>query len=76
MSFDKIREMAIEAAVEASSRAIRERLANVEVARVSCLTCVHWGQVTEICNLYKQRPPAKIIVAACDSYMDDLEVPY
>ncbi len=76
MSFDKIRDTAIQAAIEASSKAIKDRLSNVEVYRVSCLSCVHFNELTEQCLLYKQRPPARIIAKGCDSYMDDLEVPY
>lgn len=30
----------------------------------------------ETCGLYKQRPPAKVIVFACDSHIEKNDVPY
>ena len=36
----------------------------------SCLTCKRFNQNSEICGLYNQRPPARIIVNACKDYVD------
>lgn len=42
----------------------------------SCLSCIHFKEQTEICNLANQRPPAKIIVFGCNSYVDNQDVPF
>jgi hypothetical protein len=59
---------------------VRHAVADVmatEINRVSCLSCVHFKEHEgELCNLYKQRPPAKVIAAGCESYMDNRGVPY
>ena len=77
MSFDKVREGIIDAGAEAAKRAVKERLEKIEYFKVSCLTCCHFKEHEgELCGLYNQRPPARIIVNACPEYMDDLEVPF
>ncbi len=42
----------------------------------SCLSCIHFKEITEICNLANQRPPAKIIVYGCPKYEDINEIPF
>lgn len=42
----------------------------------TCLTCKNWNEQGELCKLYNQRPPAKVIVLACDSWEDDNEIPF
>lgn len=44
----------------------------------TCLTCSHFNQETEICDLANSRPPAKVIANACPSYndMDDPDIPF
>jgi hypothetical protein len=37
----------------------------------TCLTCLYWDHVLEVCRLYKQRPPAQIIVDGCVSWTED-----
>lgn len=32
----------------------------------NCTTCCNWDETKEICNKFKQRPPAKIIVHGCE----------
>ena len=34
----------------------------------SCLQCLHWKEKEEMCGLFKQRPPAKIIVVGCEKH--------
>lgn len=34
----------------------------------NCTQCLHWHETKEICQLYKQRPPAKVIVKGCEKY--------
>lgn len=31
----------------------------------SCLQCMHWEDNKEMCKLFNQRPPAKVIVNGC-----------
>ncbi len=47
-----------------------------DTLHVSCISCVHFRHKEEVCNLYKQRPPAKVIAAGCPQYMDNLGVPF
>ena len=34
----------------------------------SCIQCGHFNEIKELCVLYKQRPPAKVIVNGCPSH--------
>lgn len=36
----------------------------------TCVNCFYWEDKTEICTLYKARPPAKIIALSCPSHED------
>ena len=36
----------------------------------SCLTCKHFTEATELCGLCAQRPPARVLVHACDQWVD------
>jgi hypothetical protein len=48
-----------------------ERISNaIEAEGIlrNCTTCFYWQDTSETCGLYKQRPPAKIIVNGCESY--------
>jgi hypothetical protein len=36
----------------------------------TCISCDNWNHVNEICDKWKQRPPAKIIANGCDDYSD------
>lgn len=69
---------------EAVTNKLRETL-RTAVAQVladdiltsSCISCVHFKEKQgEICNLYKMRPPAKVIAFGCPSYMDNLDIPF
>lgn len=75
-----------------SDQAIRPRArpfakTSVNVARVletfcesvilqSCLTCASFHEESEICQKFKARPPARVIVHACPDYMDNDEIPF
>lgn len=36
----------------------------------TCLNCHNWNDKQEICKLYNQRPPARVIVSGCESHED------
>lgn len=36
----------------------------------TCLNCSYWDNQKEICQYYKQRPPAKVIVSGCETHTD------
>jgi S-methylmethionine-dependent homocysteine/selenocysteine methylase len=38
----------------------------------SCLNCCHFDHTNELCTLFNQHPPARIIVLACKDYMMDI----
>lgn len=43
----------------------------------SCLNCLKFNEKAEICNLYNQRPPARVIAYSCGEQWEDLQgIPY
>lgn len=38
----------------------------------SCINCINFIEKTELCNIYKQRPPARIIAKACEQWEDNI----
>lgn len=34
----------------------------------NCTTCLHWQNKPELCKLYKERPPAAVIVKGCEQH--------
>lgn len=42
----------------------------------SCLTCQHFDEATEVCKKFQERPPARVIVSACEHYCDLDEIPF
>jgi len=42
----------------------------------SCISCHNFDEKTELCKLYQQRPPARVIAMACESYEDIDEIPF
>jgi len=42
----------------------------------NCLNCLHWKETDDLCGLYKEIPPPKIIVAGCETYRDIDDIPY
>jgi hypothetical protein len=53
------------------------RVLQVKVYR-TCLSCTNWDEGKEICKKFNSRPPAPIIVYACDSWNDaaDDDIPF
>jgi hypothetical protein len=58
----------------ATQRALLQIIATDQTLREdvfhTCLSCFNWEDKEEICMLYKQRPPARIIANGCPSYED------
>lgn len=42
----------------------------------SCLSCDHFNESAELCVKFGQRPPARIIAFACESYSDNDRIPF
>lgn len=40
----------------------------VEMNLQTCVHCVHFTETNEICDVVKQRPPAKIIAFGCEQF--------
>lgn len=41
-----------------------------------CCNCCHFDEPKEICNYYRQRPPARVIATACPTHVSDDEIPF
>lgn len=41
----------------------------------SCLNCTRFNEQREVCILYVQRPPAKVIAKGCSEW-DSIELPF
>jgi hypothetical protein len=55
--------------------AINEVLAN-QIIISSCISCINFDEPSEICKVFKQRPPARIIAHGCPEYVDAYDIPY
>lgn len=51
------------------AEAISELIERARLYR-SCLTCEHFNEPTERCQLVHQRPPARVIAMGCPSYLE------
>jgi hypothetical protein len=40
----------------------------IEQLNTTCIKCGHFNEKDEMCNLYKQRPPARVIAFGCPSF--------
>lgn len=53
-------------------------LPNFEMNRTnSCLDCIHWNLKDDLCDKYKIKPPATVIVrpeGKCDGF--DIDIPF
>lgn len=50
-------------------------IASADVMR-SCLNCEWFDEPNEMCKVFKQRPPARVIVEGCNSYSDKEDLPF
>ena len=78
MSFNEINKVRSKLTREGTAEALAEYIGPVVhqalmEATKTCITCDHFDQRGEVCNLYnKMRPPAKIIAFGCDSYENEI----
>lgn len=42
----------------------------------SCISCIHFVELTEICKLANQRPPARVLVFGCKMHEDIKDIPF
>lgn len=42
----------------------------------TCITCIDFNEPTELCQRFKERPPARVIAYGCKSYTHDDEIPF
>jgi hypothetical protein len=42
----------------------------------NCLVCLNFDETTELCKLFQQRPPARVIAFGCDSFKDVDDIPF
>lgn len=45
---------------------------SAERLRPSCITCENFDEPAEICRLAGTRPPARVIVAGCPAFMENI----
>lgn len=52
---------------------VKSIMETIQKARLyrSCLTCTNFDEPSEICILYQQRPPARVIAMGCESYLEE-----
>lgn len=61
----------------AASGAIFAMLARTDIYPYkSCLNCLAFHEPTEICQRFKTRPPAKVIVHGCEWHEDTQDIPF
>jgi hypothetical protein len=64
---------------KAAIEEVEMSLPNFELnPRHSCLDCIHWNQRDDLCDKYKMKPPATVIVrpeGKCTEF-DDLGIPF
>lgn len=42
----------------------------------SCINCKNFSEPDELCLLYEQRPPVRVLVFGCPSYDDIGDIPF
>lgn len=56
-------------ALEELTQILCKQMINViDINLRSCITCINFKEDVELCDIYKQRPPARIIAKGCESY--------
>lgn len=45
-------------------------------AMKSCINCHKFDEATEMCQMFKARPPARVIAFGCDRHDDIDEIPF
>lgn len=73
MSFNHPNAEQILKRLEDARDAIAHSLAGaVERSVVTCCSCDHFNQASEICGKYNMRPPAKVIAFGCPAYENEI----
>ena len=49
-----------------------EEVAAAMVVGTSCLDCEHFRERKELCVLYNQRPPVRVLVNGCPSFSENI----
>lgn len=58
-------------------RLIADALVGAGGAQRSCINCTFFRETSgELCSLYNQRPPARIIALGCAQYSDVDDIPF
>lgn len=53
-----------------AARVMTAHLAEFERLVQTCITCEHFDEPREICNLAAKRPPAKVIAYGCNAWKE------
>lgn len=65
-----------EQAVKALSEELCKQLVFILDTKLrSCLNCTRFNEQTEVCVLFDQRPPARIVAKACERW-ESFELPF
>lgn len=75
MSIDRPRSAIIAAIGDEVSDRVKQIIEN---ATRSCINCMHFDEASETCGITtpRQRPPARIIAAGCNLWLDDGTIPF
>lgn len=69
-------EAKLEISAAASNAALRVLENSHHYPFKTCMNCEYFDEPTELCKLYKLRPPAKIIAFGCEKYEDGDIIPF
>lgn len=70
------REQAIKALALAFSETFVEMInKTLDTNLRSCLNCTRFNEQSEVCILYNQRPPARIVAKACERW-ESIDLPF
>lgn len=56
--------------MDLETKVVSIRVKVIDIQTRNCVSCCNFNEGTEICKLANERPPARVIVAGCDSWID------